>query len=184
MTKSNKFSEQEQALLIATIDNLMNGDTAAQGTLVELTQNRLYRFSLYLCGNRELAQDLCQDAYIKVFRSISTLKDPAAFMGWLFRIAKNVFLDRCDSQGRQQVGFKEDLAKSLEAELKEEDLDLAIGVRRVLETLEPEDRLLILSVDLEGLSYSEAAELIGVSEMAVRSRLHRLRDELIKKFKK
>ena len=170
--------------LLACLARLKSGDTSAQGELIELTQNRLYRFALYLSGNRELAQDLCQDCYMKVFKAIESMENPARFFSWLFRIAKNQFLDHCDSAGRQAPSFKEDLAKSFEDTPSGEDIELMIGVRAALTELEPEDRLLVLSVDLEGLSYAEAAELLGISEAAVRSRLHRARQLLVKIMEK
>src|SRR4051794_16823968 len=68
------------------------GDEAAFSALIERTQDRLFRFLLYLTNHRALAEDLTQDTYLRAFEKLPGLKDPKSFSPWLIRISRNVFL--------------------------------------------------------------------------------------------
>jgi RNA polymerase sigma-70 factor (ECF subfamily) len=165
------------------------GDLAAYGELIELTQDRLMRFSVLLAGNRELAQDLCQEVYVKLFDALKKLKEPEKFNSWLFRVTKNLFIDNYRSEmptesltdDEEFKGSKLDRIQAEQAggEPPASASDTVIQVRDALNTLGSEDRVLILLVDMEGHSYQEAAEIIGISENSARSRLHRARKKFL-----
>jgi len=137
----------------------------------------MYRFCLLLCHDPALAQDLMQDTYVRALGEIRKLKDAKKFVGWLHQIAKNLFLDHIKSPKNAATVplHEEDRIESSQA-------DFNLHLREALARLVPEDRYLLLLVDLAEHSYKEAAEIIGVSESTVRFRLHQIRKEFSKHY--
>ncbi|MEQ1877155.1 MAG: RNA polymerase sigma factor [Bdellovibrionia bacterium] len=156
------------------------GSEEALSYLIEATQKDLFRFSYYLSGNNQLAHDICQDTFIKVLENIRAVKEPERFRSWLFKMAKNLYLDHIkSSKNKGHVGMESlpDLATN-------EDKQKTAEIRQALSHLEAEERIPLLLVDLEGYSYEEAAQIVGISEDALRSRLHRARQTFSEKYKK
>lgn len=174
--KASEDSTQLQSLVSRAIE----GDPQAQGQLIELTQDRLFKFCLLLSHNREIAEDLSQETLIKAFKNLKALKKPEALMGWLYQIAKNLFLDLKRSSSRLEVPTEE----MPSTESGDPDMSVILSVQKVLSQFEPEERFLLLLVELEGYSYKEAGEMAGLSEDAVRSKLHRLRGQFVSQFEK
>ena len=79
--------------LASWVVNAKKGDLEAMGYLIEQTQDKLMKFCVYLCRDAHLAQDLCQDAYIKALDKIKKLKEPQKFEIWLFQVTKNLYFD-------------------------------------------------------------------------------------------
>lgn len=154
------------------------GDDSARQEVILRTQDRLFKFCLLLCHNKELAEDLCQEAFIKAFRNINSMQNPRVFLGWMCQIAKNLFIDHTRS-----ASFKSHVSDaSLENMGDHPEMDLILSVQKVLSQFDPEERLLLMLIEMEGHSYKEAGDITGVSEDAVRSKIHRLRSLFIKKF--
>ena len=178
MSESVKLDALEVAELVN--ESLLNNSTA-QAKLIELTQNKLFKFCVLLGNNREQAEDLCQESYVKAFISLTKLSDPKSFYPWLCQIAKNQFYDN-------RRKYKDSLAKQAdqiedEADFSDPAYESILMIRKILASFDEDSKFLLLMVELEGMSYSEAAEVLKTSEDAVRSKLHRLRQEFIKKMK-
>ncbi len=175
-SKSPHNSSAEKSRLIELVSAALRDEETAKSELIRWTQSPLFKFCILLGTSRESAEDLCQDVYIKAFRNLNQLKKPEAFLGWLYQIAKNLFLDlkRSEKPTTHLVADHESTDSTPETVLQ---------LRQLLSQFDTEDRHLILLIELEGQSYKEAAELISCSEDAVRSRIHRLRHELLKKLK-
>jgi RNA polymerase sigma-70 factor, ECF subfamily len=157
------------------------GDESALSYLIESTQKDLFRFTYYLTGNTQLAHDLCQDTYIKVLEKIRSLKEPDRFKSWLYRMTKNLYLDHIkSSKNKGHVSLDGAIPEMVTGEDKQKVME----IRQALSHLETEERIPLLLVDLEGYSYEEAAQMIGISEDALRSRLHRARTTFSTKYKK
>lgn len=182
---NNKNTSVDMKLLIT---QAKGRDQKAQSALIELTQQRLNKFCILLGNNKELAEDLCQEAYIKAFTNLDKLSSPDSFYAWLCQIAKNLFFDhkRKDKERLLREGEEVTVESDLfgRGEFMSPQYETIIQVQRVLKTFDPEDRFLILMIELEGLTYIETAELLKTSEDAVRSKLHRLRIEFTKLLKK
>lgn len=154
------------------------GDDSAVSELIEKTQDRLYRFCYYLTQNPILAQDICQDVYVKVLEKIKKIKDPAAFQSWLFRVAKNIYLDHIKSPKNHHLQINEDFEISDGSQsLKKTNNNLELWA--ILDKLPADERLLIVLIELEGYSYMEAADIVGTSQDALRLRLHRIRKKIV-----
>lgn len=154
------------------------GDTRAFELLIEETQRKLYRFCNILTSEKSQADDLFQETYIRAFTKIRKLRDPSQFSAWLFRIAKNVYLDDRRSEKSKAQGH-EAIKNQMVEEAAFEPAS-TIAVRRALSQFDPQDKYLLALVDLAEFTYSEAAEILGETESAVKSRAFRLRKRFAK----
>jgi RNA polymerase sigma-70 factor (ECF subfamily) len=143
---------------------------------------RVYRLAYRLTGNKHDAEDLTQDVFVRVFRSLADYT-PGTFEGWLHRITTNLFLDSV--RRRQRVRFDplpddtERIAGSAPSPANEiDDRLFDPDVQRALDALSPEFRAAVVLCDIEGLSYEEIAATLDVKLGTVRSRIHRGRAQL------
>ena len=143
---------------------------------------RVYRLAYRLTGNVQDAEDLTQDTFIRVFRSLAQFR-PGTFEGWLHRITTNLFLDMV--RRRQKIRFDalpEDTERlpgsSPSPEQVYEDTTLDPQVQAALDALPPDFRVAVVLCDIEGLSYEEIAATLGIKLGTVRSRIHRGRVQL------
>ena len=169
---------QKNAEIAKLVVAAQAGKEAAFGSLVRATQDDLFRFLMFLVGNRQLAQDIAQDAYIKAIENLASLREPGAFLGWLFRLAKNLYLDHVRSPKNAEAL---DVQELVDLAAEPDQAEAMLEIRDLLEPLTPEDRYGFLLVYLQGYSYAEAATLVGISENAMRSRLHRARNNIDRK---
>ncbi len=145
---------------------------------------RVYRLAYRLTGNQHDAEDLTQETFVRVFRSLHTYS-PGTFEGWLHRITTNLFLDqarrrqriRMDAMGDDDERY-ENTDRLATPERAFEHGNLDHDVQRALDDLPPEYRAAVVLCDIEGLSYEEIAVTLGVKIGTVRSRIHRARARL------
>ena len=144
--------------------------------------DRVYRLAYRLTGNPHDAEDLTQETFIRVFRSLASYK-PGTFEGWLHRITTNLFLDMARRRSRLRMeGLPEDTDRlagddpSPEQVWSETHLDP--DLQEALDELPPEFRAAVVLCDVEGLSYEEIGATLGVKLGTVRSRIHRGRQAL------
>jgi len=186
------FATQQELNLISAA---REGDPDAYGRLVELHQDRVFATILRHVRDEHKARDLAQETFIQAYRAIHTYEDRAKFSTWLYRIALNLVT----SQHRSDVALKRgggNAKASLDAEgMPEPDAtvrgpdenvaanEIGVIVREAIETLEDEYKSVVILRDLQGLSYEEVAEVLGLAPGTVRSRLHRGREKLREKLK-
>lgn len=144
---------------------------------------RVYRLAYRLTGNRHDAEDLTQETFVRVFRSLSSYT-PGTFEGWLHRITTNLFLDQVRRKQRIRMEAMGDddgqYPARVEAQPERgfEHTHLDHDVQRALDALSPEYRAAVVLCDIEGLSYEEIAATLNVKMGTVRSRIHRGRAQL------
>ena len=144
---------------------------------------RVYRLAYRLTGNQHDAEDLTQEVFVRVFRSLANYT-PGTFEGWLHRITTNLFLD--GARRKQRIRFDplaEDAADKLPGREKTpaqiyEDTNFDGDVQAALDALAPDYRAAVVLCDIEGLSYEEISATLGVKLGTVRSRIHRGRSQL------
>ena len=147
-------------------------------SIVEQHSDRVFRLALRLTGNRHDAEDLTQEVFVRVFRSLHTYQ-PGTFEGWLHRITTNLFLDQ--ARRKQRIRFdalSDERADRLRSHLPAPDTAYADqtfddDIERALSTLPPEFRAAVVLCDVEGLSYDEIAQILDAKLGTVRSRIHR-----------
>jgi RNA polymerase sigma-70 factor, ECF subfamily len=150
--------------------------------LVRQHADRVYRLAYRLSGNQHDAEDLTQETFIRVFRSVQNYQ-PGTFEGWLHRITTNLFLDMVRRRGRIRLeALPEDYDRVPADEPNPEQIyhDSRLGpdLQAALDSLPPEFRAAVVLCDVEGLSYEEIGATLGVKLGTVRSRIHRGRQAL------
>jgi RNA polymerase sigma factor (sigma-70 family) len=139
---------------------------------------RVYRLAFRLSGNRADAEDLTQETFVRVFKSLAEYT-PGTFEGWLHRITTNLFLDMV--RRRQRIRFDalpEDAGDRLASrehgpEQAYEQMNLDPEIQAALDDLPADFRVAVVLCDLEQLSYEEIAATLGIKVGTVRSRIHR-----------
>ena len=161
------------------------GDRAAMPSWDELVRqhaDRVYRLAYRLSGNQHDAEDLTQETFIRVFRSVQNYQ-PGTFEGWLHRITTNLFLDMVRRLARIRMeALPEDYDRVPSDQPNPEhiyhDARLGPDLQAALDSLPPEFRAAVVLCDIEGLSYEEIGATLGVKLGTVRSRIHRGRQAL------
>jgi len=161
------------------------GDKATMPSWDELVRqhaDRVYRLAYRLSGNQHDAEDLTQETFIRVFRSVQNYQ-PGTFEGWLHRITTNLFLDMVRRRSRIRMeALPEDYERVPADEPNPEQIyhDSRLGpdLQAALDSLPPEFRAAVVLCDIEGLSYEEIGATLGVKLGTVRSRIHRGRQAL------
>ncbi|MDO4910496.1 MAG: RNA polymerase sigma factor SigE [Corynebacterium sp.] len=159
------------------------GEMPSWEELVQEHAEGVYRLAYRLCGNAHDAEDLTQETFMRVFRSLKDYK-PGVFEGWLHRITTNLFLDMVRRRN-STVKFQSlpedyesvvstDPSPAEEYELRHMDPQL----QAALDSLNPDFRVVIVLCDVMGMSYEDIAATLGVKMGTVRSRLHRARAQL------
>ena len=154
------------------VEAACGGDAAAVEKLLVVCQPDLRRFARRACSNRDDAEDAVQIALWQLYRKIGALRTAAAFASWLFRIIERECYRLLHARDRLQA-----LDASLDGVLRQEPLPLALrkDLTAVIATLpEPYRKILILR-DIDELTAPEAADQLGISIDAAKSRLHRAR---------
>jgi len=148
---------------------------------------QVFRLAYRLTGNRQDAEDLSQEAFVRAFKALDSYT-PGTMGGWLHRITTNLFLDQARRKSKIRFdrfaeGAEDKMpgsAPSPERHFEFNNLD--VDVQAALKALSPEYRAAIVLCDLEGFSYEEVSQILDVKLGTVRSRIHRgramLRDAL------
>jgi len=179
-----------------------NGDVAAFEQLVKRYDRKLFRIAQHVTHNREDAEDAVQDAFLKAFQHLGEFREDSKFSTWLIRITLNQSLMKVRKQRRaiREVSLEEDFQAG-EDMLPMEVIDWAPDPEQLYRTAELRDilikalrelrpilRAVFVLRDIEGLSTAQTAEVLNLSEVAVKARLWRgrlqLRERLNKYFRK
>ena len=170
----------------------VNGDADAFEQLVHTYQTPIYNLCLRMTGNPDDAADLSQEAFIKAWRNLGSFQFESAFSTWLYRLASNTCLDFLrsvkrrpqvsltveDSEGETQTLDLPDTAPTPEeAAISNEEKE---HLARAMQSLDEEQRQILTLRVVNDLSYAEIAEVMGIKEGTVKSRLARTRDALRK----
>ncbi len=144
--------------------------------------DRVYRLAYRLTGNPHDAEDLTQEVFVRVFRSLANYT-PGTFEGWLHRITTNLFLDMVRRRARIRFDALPDDAERLPSKDRGpatvyDETHFDHDVQAALDALPPDFRAAVVLCDLEGLSYEEIAATLGVKIGTIRSRIHRGRSQL------
>jgi RNA polymerase sigma-70 factor (ECF subfamily) len=147
---------------------------------------RLYRYALSLMHDAAEADDVVQETFLRAYRRLDSLRDPAALTTWLYRIATHICLDRLRQRTRRApLEVDADPADVAEVDSDSPSLqqiveqnEMSDCVQRYLDNLSDSYRAVILLHDLHGLTGPEMADLLGVSLATVKIRLHRARRKL------
>lgn len=190
------MSRQERLLL----RKLHERDEKAFREVVELYRDRVYNLSYRMLGNREEAEDVSQEVFITIFKSIDSFRGDSKFSTWLYRIAANHCKNRIKylarRHDRSQDQYDEDVLRERAAgavtapsqmpppDQHLEGLELERLMQSAIAALDEDQRLLVVLRDVEELSYEEICGITNLPEGTVKSRLHRARVALRKRMLK
>jgi len=149
-------------------------------------ERQVYYVCLNMMGGREDAQDCAQEAMLKAYQAFPRFEGRSKFSTWLYRIATNVCLDAL--RGRRETVSLEVMRESgwevpdgaPEAYERLEESERRYLIKQALSELTPDYRAAMMLVDLNGLGYQEAAEVLEVPLGTVKSRISRARDAMLK----
>ena len=167
--------EEDQALILAA----QGGDLDAFGKLVQRYQKKVYWIAHSLVGHADDAQDLAQEAFLRVFKAIDRFKLQYNFYTWLYRIVVNLSIDHLRKVGKQLVVSVEEFATEPATfdgpERNLENAELRQRIASVLHSLPPKYKTVIALKDIHGMSSEEISRIIHCSNTTIRWRLHKAR---------
>jgi RNA polymerase sigma-70 factor (ECF subfamily) len=182
----------------ALLGRAQDGEVEAFESLVERPKDRLYGLALRMTRSEADAAEVVQDTFLAAYQNLKRFRGEAAFGSWVHRIAANNALMRLRHQrvveaAGEELASPEFTERGSLAEVPEEDwsrradekvLDEELGraIRQATDSLPQGYREVFLLKDVEGMSYEEIAEMMGISVPAVKSRLHRARLALREKI--
>ncbi len=170
------------------VEQARQGDFDAFEVLVNASEGKVYGHLLRLVGNPDDARELLQETYLSAYRHLKTFKGDSAFSTWVYRIATNHAFMRLRKKNPETVGLDEITVPSHEELQGRTISDWAVNPRdavlrkevrsildRAIQALPAPYRAVVVFRDVQGLDTRETAEILGLSEGAVKTRLHRAR---------
>lgn len=194
-------AENEQHPDVALVERVRAGDVGAYDELVRKYERQVFRIAQHITQNREDAEDVMQDAFVKAFEKLDQFQGNSKFYTWLVRIAVNESLMRLRKRRTGKLVSMDDEILTEEGSVPRDFADwapdpeqnynqaeLADILRKTIQGLPPGFRVVFVLRDVDGLSTEETAQTLGLSIPAVKSRLLRarlqLRERLSRYFKR
>lgn len=169
------------------IEQFLEGSVGAFNTLVWRWEKPLFNFAFRTVGNQETARDICQTAFIRMFKQLKNLRDPEKFSPWIYRITLNLCRDELKKRKNRQFFYLEDLLMDDESsdsvrQLPDQDTKTPeelyqhqqIGeiLKCTLMTLPEEQRVVIVMKQYQGLKFTEIADILKQPINTIKSRLY------------
>lgn len=171
------------------INSIVNGDRSRFNTLVWRWEKTLYNFVLRYLGNKEMARDVTQKVFIRVYKNLYKLRDPNKFSSWIYQIASNLCKDEIKKmsyhdfisldliqENNENDGYRlPDQLRESEQSSPEEKLNqkqISTIVQKALQQLPEEQRVVIIMKEYQGLKFKEIAEALNQPLNTVKSRMY------------
>jgi RNA polymerase sigma-70 factor (ECF subfamily) len=155
-----------------TLARARAGDIGAFEDLVRNYQADVWRFAYHFTRDRQMAEDVTQEAFLRAFRFLRTFRGDSKFTSWLFRIARNCAMDAI----RHRAGQR---SREQPPPLGPPDPEARAELHAALSAVSAEHREPFLLIEVFGLSYQEAADVLNVRVGTVKSRMHRARHAMM-----
>lgn len=187
-TTVNSLAKLSDEALVRRCRETLPQDTRAFEALVLRHQQQVYAVAYRMMGTAQAAEDLTQDVFVKVYRSLKRFRGDAAFSTWLYRVAVNACLDALNKRQRRALPLDIDLADVEDTQLLPRDQQSRISpeqaalrseliecIRDTMMALREKERLMLTLRDVEGMEYQRIAEILNIGMSAVKMRIHRAR---------
>ncbi|MCK1995065.1 RNA polymerase sigma factor SigW [Peribacillus muralis] len=183
------------ALIKERINQVVKGDHNAFGEIVEIYKDKVFQICFRILGNRQEAEDLAQEAFVRAFVNIRSFNIDMKFSTWLYRIATNLCIDRlrkkkpdyyldAEVAGTDGLNMYSQLASNMaKPELEAESLELQETIQAEIMKLPEKYRSVIVLKYIEELSLKEISEILDLPVGTVKTRIHRGREALRKQLR-
>ena len=186
----NTGSNDDRDRIEALIQRCLQGDQRAWDLIVKQYWRKVFNVAYKFVGRHEEAEDLAQDIFLKIFKSLDTFDRRANFQTWLISVSRNLCIDHYRSVRKERETIDRDVdAGNLTPAAPDpspmaslEQRDRVTLLRQALAALPETLRTAVLLRDIHELSYQEIADQLGVAEGTVKSRINRGRAELAKQI--
>src|SRR3954465_2716590 len=178
------MSEPERSLL----RRLRDRDERAFRELVETHRDRVFNITYRMLGDRAEAEDVAQEVFISVFKTIDTFREEAKFSTWLYRVAVNHCKNRIKYLARRHDRDRDELDETSNGpngaiggpmpaapDRALEGVQMGELLQNAIKALDDEQRIVVVLRDVEDLSIEEICDITGLPDGTVKSRLHRAR---------
>jgi len=191
----NVASSVEAPSTEALVARLRQGDRGAYRSLMQIYERRLFKVAFGFLRDHDDAMDVTQETFVRVFRNLDRMQTDAAFRSWIFRICRNLCIDRLRSSGRNPASAYDDgldhrpgpgssagvistaaTSGSPARQSLRKELGRQLGV--ALDTLGQSHREILVLREVEGMSYKEIAETLDIPQGTVMSRLYHARRKM------
>jgi len=165
------------------IDNILKGDVQAFSYLVDKYKDMVFTLSFRILKNRENAEEVAQDSFVKVYQNLKKFKSKSKFSTWLYRIVYNTAISRV--RVKQKPTMLIDDQNYFEIEDKNQNVSKSFDIennkmilQRLMNKLDENDRALITLYYLDECKISEIAEITGINNSNIKVKLHRTRKKM------
>jgi len=166
------------------IDKVLNKDVKAYASLVDKHKNMVFTIALKIVRNREDAEEIAQDVFVKAYQSLATFKKESKFSTWLYRIVYNAAISKTRKKNIETTNLKYDIVENYSEDDINENLNRLDSneqktiINTVLKKLNPEDHILVTLYYFEEKSVDEISEIVNISPSNVKVKLFRIRKKL------
>ncbi|MDR2914166.1 MAG: sigma-70 family RNA polymerase sigma factor [Tannerella sp.] len=171
------------------VQKILSGDTACFACILDRYSRQVFSLICKVVRNKEDAEELTQDVFIKVFRYLSSFKQESSFSTWLYRIAYNTAISETRKKKYEYPAIDEMLINTIQDDefLTDDSSGRIDLLENALRLLPPEERMMILLFYMQDKTIDEVAEITGLSATNVKTKLFRIRKKLfviVKKMEK
>ncbi len=172
------------------IQKCLNGDQSAWDSIVRLHWRRVFNIAYKFVGRHDQAEDLTQDVFLKLYKSLGTFDRRANFQTWLVSVSRNLCIDHYRSARRERETISRDVdpadlapaAPGVSAYGRLEQRDRVELLKAALDRMAPTLRTAVMLRDIQELTYQEIAQQLSLPEGTVKSRINRGRTELARQI--
>jgi RNA polymerase sigma-70 factor (ECF subfamily) len=176
----------------ALIQRCLGGDQTAWEDIVRQHRRKVFNIAYKFTGRHDEAEDLTQDIFLKIFKSLHTFDRRANFQTWLVSVSRNLCIDHYRSVRKERETISRDVdaadlspvSPDLPADTRLERADRVVMLRQALDKLAPTLRTAVMLRDIQELTYQEIADRLHLPEGTVKSRINRGRTELARQIQK
>ncbi len=166
------------------------GDIEAFEKIYRLTSSYVYNIAFRISNNKDEAEDITQDVFLKIYNNLKYFQFRSAIKTWIYRITLNTAINASKKRSKEltrRADYDEGILYKPTSDILRERLDREeneVLVGRMLSLLNPEQRACVILRDIQGLSYKEIAQTLRININTVRSRLKRARETLLNVVKR
>ncbi len=170
------------------INKVLNNDVSAYTILVDKHKNMAFTVAYRIVRNREDAEEIAQDAFVKVYQSLKSFKKESKFSTWLYRIIYNTAISKTRKKQLETTNLDYNVVENFSTDEIKEDVNRLDNdeqkkiIYKILQHLNPEDSTLINMFYFKEHSTEEISDIMGLSQANVKVKLHRIRKKLYKEI--